>query len=189
MEAHRSYERFEQGRELSAGDGEHPHHARITALIVAVMACFLALATFLSNEAVKEVITGETHRADASARLESNRVKIDISRGNATMLRVLAEGDEAERQAADAAREHEARVGEELRPADAHLNREIDEHQQEVDHANTKHIDFELGEVGLEVGIVLASVSLITRRRWLLGVAGGAAAVGVLLVLAGVLLA
>jgi hypothetical protein len=28
---------------------------------------------------VKEVVTGETHRADTSARLESNRVKIDIA--------------------------------------------------------------------------------------------------------------
>jgi hypothetical protein len=41
--------------------------------------------------------------------------------------------------------------------------------------------------VGLEVGIVLASVSLITRRRWLLGFAGTAAAAGAVLVLVGVL--
>ena len=41
---------------------------------------------FLSNEAVKEVITGETHRAGASARLESNRVKIDIAKGNSVLL-------------------------------------------------------------------------------------------------------
>jgi Domain of unknown function (DUF4337) len=185
VEAHRSYERFEQGHQVV--DGEHPLHARSAALIVAVMACFLAVATFLSNEAVKEVITGETHRADASARLESNRVKIDVAEGNATMLRVLGAASPVERQAAASAREHEARVAEELGPTDARLAGEIDEHQQEVDEANTKHIDFELGEVGLEVGIVLASVSIIARRRWLLGFSAVAASAGILLVAIGLL--
>jgi hypothetical protein len=185
MEAHRSFERFEKQHEVGAG--EHPHHARHTALIVAVMACLLAVASFLANESVKEVITGETHRADASAELANNLVKIDVAEGNATMLRVLGEGNPAERQAAAAARDHEARVIEDLAPADKHLNEEIVDHEHEVDHANTKHVDFELGEVGLEVGIVLASVSLITRRRWLLGFAGTAAAAGAVLVLVGVL--
>jgi hypothetical protein len=186
MEAHRSYERFEQQHEV-AGDGEHPHHARHTALIVAVMACLLAVATFLANEAVKEVITGETHRADTSAQLESNRVKIDVAEGDATMLRVLGEGNSAERKAAAAARAHEERVMTELNPADHHLSEEIDDHEHEVDHANAQYVDYELGEVGLEVGIVLASVSLITRRRWLLGFASAAAAAGLVLVLVGVL--
>ena len=43
--------------------GEEPiwsRHGRQAALLVAVMAAFLAVATFLANEAVKEVITGET---------------------------------------------------------------------------------------------------------------------------------
>jgi Domain of unknown function (DUF4337) len=185
MEAHRSYERFEQGHQVGAA--EHPHHARHTALVVALMACLLAVATFLANESVKEVITGETHRADASAQLEDNRVKIDVAEGNATMLRVLGEGSPAEGKAAAAARGHEARVAGELGPRDAHLHEEIADDEHEVDHANTKHVDFELSEVGLEVGIVLASVSLLTRRRWLLGLAGGAAAAGLVLLLVGLL--
>jgi uncharacterized protein DUF4337 len=187
MEAHRSFERFEKQHQ-STGDGEHPHHASHTALVVAVMACLLAVATFLSDEAVKEVITGETHRADASAQLESNQVKIDVAQADATMLRVLGEGNPAEGRAAAAAQAHEARVVKELGPRDVHLNEEVDHHEHEVDHADTKHIDYELGEVGLEVGIVLASVSLITRRRWLLSLAGAAASAGVLLVLLGLLL-
>jgi hypothetical protein len=186
MEARRSFERFENQHQ-AVGDGEHPHHARHTALVVAVMACLLAVATFLANEAVKEVITGETHRADASAQLENNQVKIDVAEGDATMLRVLGEGSPAEREAAAAARAHEAHVTKELAPTDAQLNEEIGDDEEEVDHANTQHVNYELGEVGLEVGIVLASVSLITRRRWLLGFAAAAAATGALLVLVGVL--
>lgn len=190
MEAHRSYERFEQGHQVAAGgvDPVGPHYGRNAALVVAMMAAFLAIATFLSNEAVKEVITGETHRAEASARLETNRIRIDVAEGNSTMLRVLGAGGAREHDAAAAAGEHEARIVEELEPADADLVAEIQSHEDETAHANTQHIDYELAEVGLQVGIVLASVSIIARRRWLLGAAGAAATAGVVLLLVGLLI-
>lgn len=187
MEAHRSYERFEQGHHAS-GDWEvGPHYARHAAMAVAVIAAFLAIATFLANETVKEVITGETHRADASAKLESNTLKIEINKGNSTLLKVLGRGQPGEREAANHVRAHEAKVVDELEPADAELRHEIAHHDQEVSDANTAHIDYELAEVGLEVGIVLASVSIITRRRWLLGLGGAAASAGVVLIVVGLL--
>lgn len=191
MEAHRSYERFEQGHQIaSGGDGDvGPHYGRNAALVVAVMAAFLAVATFLSNEAVKHVITEETHRADTSAQLESNRVKIDVAEGNATLLRVLAAGGPQEGLAATAARRHDARVVGALGPTDADLTAEIESHERDTAHANTQHVEYELAEVGLQVGIVLASVSIIARRRWLLGAAGAAATAGVALLLVGLLLA
>jgi Domain of unknown function (DUF4337) len=189
MEAHKSYERFEQRHQLAEGEADHlgPHYGRNVAMVVALMAAFLAIAVFLSNEAVKEVITGETHRADASARLESNRVKIDIAKGNSVLLGALAAGNPEQRQAAVEADRHEARIVEELAPADAHLNSEIQAHEDDADHANSQHVVYELAEVGLQVGIVLASVSIIARRRWLLGIGGAAATAGVALLLVGLL--
>jgi len=188
MEAHRSYERFEQGHHVAAG-GELPNHAQMAAVAVAVIACFLAVATFLSNEALKEVITGETHGATAAARLETNRVKIDIAKGNASLLRVLGAGIPARSRAAAKARLHEKRVDDQLRPADHHLNEEIEAHRSEVDDANSQHLAYELAEVAFEVGIVLASISIIARRRWLLGAAGAAATAGIALLVVGLLLA
>ena len=165
-----------------------PQYARVAAAIVAVMAAFLAIATFLANEAVKEVITGETHRATTSAQLESNRVQIDIAEGNATVLRALGTGGGQAQRAAAAADRHEERVVRRLRPKDAGLSEQVQAHAKETDHANTQHIEYELAEVGLQVGIVLASVSIIARRRWLLGAAGAAATAGVVLLLVGLLL-
>jgi len=185
VEAHRSYERFEQGHRVATGAG--PHHSRNAAMAVAAMAALLAVATFLSNEAVKETITGETHRADASARLESNRVKIDIAEGNATLLRTLAAGRARSVRAAALAEGREARVDGALRPVDARLREEVAANEHEVDHSNAQHVLYELSEVGLEVGIVLASVSIIAGRRWLLGAGGAAASAGVVLLLAGLL--
>jgi len=156
-------------------------------MVVAVMAAFLAIATFLSNEAVKEVITGETHRADASAQLETNRVKIDVASGNGMLLRILGEGSAEEHRAAAEAERHQARVAEELRPADARLNAEIRSYERDTDRADTQHVDYELAAVGLQVGIVLASISIIARRRWLLALGGAAATAGVALLLVGLL--
>ncbi len=153
MPAHRSVERFETGHH---GDGrlDTPGFAKQAALIVAVLAALLAVATFLSNESVKEVITGETNRADTSSRLESNRLKIDVAGGNATMLRVLADGPRDEAEAATAAIAHERRIEKELAPADHALVEEIHHDEVHVDHYNDKHLLYELAEVGLEVGIV-----------------------------------
>ncbi|HKZ15583.1 MAG TPA: DUF4337 family protein [Solirubrobacterales bacterium] len=185
MEAHRSIERFESGHRSTGGELDTPQFARQAALVVAVMAAFLAVATFLSNEAVKEVITGETSRADTSSRLESNRLKIDVAEGAATMLKVLADGPRDEAQAATAAAVHERRVEKELAPADAALVEEMRHDEEHVDHYNDKHLLYELAEVGLEVGIVLSTVSIIAHRRWLLGSGVGVGLVGAILLIAG----
>jgi hypothetical protein len=186
MPAHRSVERFENGHR---GDGEldTPGFARQAALIVAMMAALLAIATFLSNEAVKEVITGETHRADTSSRLESNQLKIDVAGGNATLLRVLADGPHDEAQAAVAAAVHERRIERELAPADHALVEEEHHDEQHVDHYNSKHLLYELAEVALEVGIVLSTVSIIAHRRWLLGSGAAVGVVGAVLLALGAL--
>jgi hypothetical protein len=189
MEAHKSFELYEQGHQLGTGEESHvgPDYGRNAALVVAVMAALLAVAMFLSNESVKEVITGETDRVDTSGQLESNLLKIDVAEGNEVLLRVLAAGSAGEHQAAGLADRHEARVIRELGPADARLKSAIQTKEHEIDDANSRHVDYELAEVGLQIGIVLASVSIIARRRWLLGVSGLAATAGVAFMVAGLL--
>ena len=186
MPAHRSVERFESGHHGSGGL-DTPGFARQAALVVAVMAALLAVATFLSNEAVKEVITGETHRSDTSSRLESNELKIDVAAGSATMLKVLANGPHNEAEAAVAASAHERRIEHELAPADHRLVEEIHHDEEHVDHYNDKHLLYELAEVGLEVGIVLSTVSIIAHRRWLLASGAAVGVVGTVLLVAGAL--
>jgi hypothetical protein len=180
-------EHFESGHRVGGGELDTPQFARQAALVVAILAAFLAVATFLSNEAVKEVITGETNRADISSRLESNRLKIDVAAGNATMLKVLADGPHDEAEAATAAIAHERRIQQELVPADERLVEEMHHDEEHVDHYNDKHLLYELAEVGLEVGIVLATVSIIAHRRWLLGGGLAVGAVGAVLLVAGLI--
>ena len=180
-------ERFESGHRATGGELDTPGFARQAALVVAILAAFLAVATFLSNESVKEVITGETGRADTSSRLESNRLKIDVAAGNATMLKVLADGPRDEARAAVAAIAHERRIAEDLAPADEALVEEMHHDEEHVDEYNDKHLLYELAEVGLEVGIVLATVSIIAHRRWLLASGAAVGTVGAVLLVIGAL--
>ena len=63
----------------------------------------------------------------------------------------------------------------ELTPIDRKLAAEIRHDQHERNHANDVHLIFEVSAIAFQVGIVLAGVSIIARRRWLLA---GSAIVG-----------
>ena len=92
---------------------------------MAVLAAFLAVATFLSNESVKEVITGETKSADTNATLETNDVKNLIASGDSTLLRVVGTGNPKEAVAVAKAQALETRINAELVPIDAALRAKI----------------------------------------------------------------
>lgn len=142
--------------------------SRTAAIVVAVLAVFLAIAMFLSSEAIKEAITGETKVADTSAVLEANEVKTIVAESNAQILRVVAVGSPLARRANAKAQALDARIVNELAPIDRKLADQIRVDQRERNHANDRHLMFELSAIGLQVGIVLAGVSIIARRRWLL---------------------
>lgn len=188
MESHDALEHFEkvsEADEESAGPGGQL--ARSAAVVVAVLAAFLAIATFLSNESVKEVITGETKGSDTSAQLEANDVKTIIANADALLLRVVGTGNPKEAAAAAKAEELEKSVQSELQPADRRLEAKIVADMHERDRADQRHLLYELAEVGIQVGIVLAGISILVRRRWLL--TGGAVlgAAGVVVLIAGLL--
>jgi hypothetical protein len=180
MEAHESFQRFEQ-----VAHGRLDDLSRTAAIVVAVLAVFLAIATFLSNEAIKEAITGETKTADTTAVMEANEVKKIIAESNAEILRVVAVGNPLARRASAKAQALDARIANELTPIDRKLADRIHLDQRERDHANDRHLVFEVSAIGFQVGIVLAGVSIIVRRRWLLGGGGIVGLAGVVVMITG----
>ncbi|MDX6658453.1 MAG: hypothetical protein QOH62_3246 [Solirubrobacteraceae bacterium] len=183
MEAHESFQRFER---LPHGDLDNL--ARTAAILVAVLAAFLSIATFLSNEAIKEAITGETKVADTTAVMEANEVKRIIADSNAQILRVVAVGSPLARGATAKAEALDARIENELAPIDRRLADQISLHQRERDHANDRHLVFEVSTIGFQVGIVLAGISIIVRRRWLLAGGGIVGVAGLVFMIAGLVI-
>ena len=94
MESHDALQRFEKMRE--AAEGSHPPNMRLArpaAVVVAVLAALLAIAAFLSNQAIKNVITSETRGADTTAQLEIKDLKSIVASNDALLLRVLSTGN------------------------------------------------------------------------------------------------
>jgi hypothetical protein len=186
--AREALERFEHahhhgGREDDDhGDAARSPLVRNAAITVAVLAACLAVATLLATKAMTKVITGETKAADTNAALHANEVKTTIAENDATLFRVIG-GDAGEKQAAERAVELEERLVKHYGPIDAALQKKAHAYEASRDTAETKHKLYEYSTAGLQIAIVIASISIIARRRWLLqgswGV--GVASVGVLL--------
>jgi Domain of unknown function (DUF4337) len=68
MEAHEAFERFERSHHQAghheSDDGGSASFATQAALLVAILAAFLAVATFKANEAVKDAIQEQTKVSD-----------------------------------------------------------------------------------------------------------------------------
>jgi len=183
MEAHESFRRFER-----VAHGPLDDFSRTAAIVVAVLAAFLAIAMFLSNEAIKEAITGETKTADTTAVMEANDVKAIIADSNAQILRVVSVGNPLARAASAKAEALDARIANELAPTDRKLADQLHHHERERDHANDRHLAFEVSAIGFQVGIVLAGVSIIVRRRWLLASGGIVGLAGVVMLITGLII-
>jgi hypothetical protein len=184
MESHEALERFEKvvrGHEESRGEGGKL--ARAAAIVVAVLAAFLAVATYLGNQATTKVITDETRGADTQAQLEANDIKTIVAGANSVLLRVVGTGNPKESAAVAKAQEFEGRVQAELKPTDQRLSARVGADQADRSRAEQRHKLYAVSEVGLQVAIVLAGISILVRRQWLLACGGllGAAGVGFLI--------
>lgn len=156
------------------GGGTLAHRARVTAIIIAVLAAVLAVADLSAHRATKTIVTSvskvsalatqyeaiDNHRTT----LENDRLLLDAI-GGAKATRALGSAD---RQAkALAADEHEIAV---KRTA----------FDTKAEHADDRYSNLEIGIGALQMAIVLASVSLVAAARWLLGAGVAAGLIGLL---------
>jgi len=187
MEAHEALRRHEHIVEANGHSGGGAL-AQQAALMVAVIAVFLAVATFLATNAQTRVVIGETKAADAGARLEANETRTTMADSNATLLRVIgADGHPKQATAIAEAEQLEERIVAEYGPIDRKLEHEIEDEHHQRDRAEHQHLLLELSEVALQIGIVLAGVAILARRRWLLGGGGLIATAGIALLAVGAL--
>src|SRR4051794_11079513 len=185
MEAHEAVDRFGHSHRASGG-GEEPSFTMQAALAVAILAGLLAIATFLVNDAVKDAIQSETRAADAHSSQNVFQTEKEVALLDASIVQAMSASKDSGLAAASKADEHTLMADErKFLEQTQSLKKKVSEARGEVSHANDKHLRYELAVVALQIGIVLASVSIIARRRFLLYGGTAAGAVGaVLLVLA-----
>ena len=134
---------------------------------------------------MKDAIQNQTKVSDADAKLQTFKTQVLIFNSDQLLLTLFANGaDQNLAKGAGAGLKELNTASKRIKPDQDKLAEVVKEKGKEVKDANDKHLLYELAAVLLQIAIVLASVSIIARRRFLLygGQFLGAAGVVVLVV-------
>jgi hypothetical protein len=156
---------------------------RRAAVVVSVMAALLAVSNLAGSRASTEAILAQARASDTYNEYQANSLKRHINDDDATQLRILAAGTPAEAPANAQADTLEQAVNDKYQPAQDELLPEAQNLEHERDVAEARHRGFQSAEAAFQLGIVLASISIVARARWLLLIGAALGAVGVLLAL------
>jgi Domain of unknown function (DUF4337) len=175
---------------------EHAEHAeevtehreefgRRAAVLVSIMAALLAIASLAGTRASTEAILSQEKASDTYNEYQANSLKRHINLDDAMALRLLAANGPMAADANQQAAALEAAVATKYQPAqDALLPRaQALEHERDV--AEARHRGFQSAEAAFQLGIVLASISIVARSRPLLAAGGVLGLVGLVLSLNG----
>lgn len=186
------------GPEHHLEEAEHAHHAvhdsfnRRVAMTMAIVAATLACVTMLSHRAHNQTLSNQikandniTERANVFARYQAKKNRQYQADATVALLTaVTASGPgrsaaEAERWQKNAAKwKEDAEV---IRKEGEKLNEEIKKFEAEAHKYHQRSDYFDMGELGVELALVLCSIAVLTRGRafWYAGIAVGAVGVAV----------
>ena len=186
----RARDSIEEAREAHEVHGDAG--ARRAAILISVVAAALALAEMQEKGAQNEYMTRHIQVSDDYAFYQAKTMRANLYSLHADTLAALpdASAPAIAKQITDA-REIAARLeDDEKTQGRKQLLALVDQHRRERDREERRYESFEFVVGALQIAIVLASVSVVTRVRALevgAGVLGAGAIVAGLLIAAGVL--
>jgi Domain of unknown function (DUF4337) len=170
-------------------EGHGPDHAKretiISACTAAVLAVCAAIGSLLSGHAANEAILHQSKATDQWSYYQAKKTKGHIYEVGKDIVGVLAEV-QGSASAQRVQRHFEDQV-KKYKEDKEDPEREARHLEQESERQFDKHHSYALGVAAFQVGIVMASISIMVRYRpvWYLSLAGGAA--GAILLVAGLL--
>ena len=162
---------------------EHQEHAahdksmRPVALLMAILAVLVAVTTLLGQRASTEAVLSQAHASDQWAEYQAKHIRQNETKLAIDLLDTLPVKNEAAAAQLKAKyQQHSATWAEELKAT----SDEARHHEAEGQLAERRLDRFDLGEALLEVGLVITSITLLTRRSMYALLGGVFAALGVL---------
>jgi Domain of unknown function (DUF4337) len=178
VETREVLEHVEQAEEAA----EHREkYGRNAAVVVSVLAALLAIASLAGSRASTEAILAQAKASDTWTQYQDNSLKRHVNLDDAALIRILAAGTANEVAANQQAASLEQAVTDKYQPAqDALMPQALDlEHERDL--AEARHRGFQTAEAAFQLGIVLSSISIVARARWLLLVGGALGVIGLIL--------
>jgi hypothetical protein len=169
MEAHDALEH----RHLAEEAAQSPEtFGRRAAILVSILAAFLAIAAIAGNRAMTEALLAQQQASDAWNEFQANSLKRHVNEGDAALLRSLAAGSPNEAEAEQRATALEADVASKYQPNQDTLQHKAQDLERERDLAERRHRRFEVAEAGFQLAIVLSSIAIVGGTAALLWAGG-----------------
>ena len=178
METRDVLEHAEQAEEAAE---KREDFGRRAAVVVSIMAALLAIASLAGSRASTEAILAQAKASDTYNEYQANSLKRHVNLDDAAQLRILGSGTQAEAVAEQQAASLEKAVADKYQPAQDQLLPAAQDLEHERDLAESRHRGFQSAEAAFQLGIVLASISIVARARWLLAIGAGLGVLGVVL--------
>ncbi|MGA7833147.1 MAG: DUF4337 domain-containing protein [Terracidiphilus sp.] len=155
---------------------EHAEHAghdqsmRPVALTMTVLAVLVAVVTVLGHHTDTDAILSQDRATDTWGEYQAHKIRANEADLTAKMLSVVTIADE------NAARKLEKTIADDKEKKAEEIKNDMEKAEAleaQVEQAEKKAKHFDLGEVLLEIGLVVTSITLLTKKRayWFAGMA------------------
>jgi hypothetical protein len=175
-----------EGIELPEHEEHEPHHPLTipVSVTISILAVLGAIVTLLGHRSHTEELLLQAKASDQWNFYQAKDIRLHEMDAVADMLGALAPH---EREETSAVREKYVKEVERYTEDKKEIRKKSEELESERDLISHRADRFDAGEVFLEMGLVICSITLLTKKRffWFSGIAIGA--VGVVLAITGLL--
>lgn len=164
MEANEAQELQEQ-----AEHGAHESSMRPVAFTMSVLAVLVAVTTVLGHRTHTEAVLNQNKATDQWNFYQAHKIRANETALAADLLTAVTVGDKAAAaKLAKSYADHQSKWADDLKQEQDQAGAL----EAKVDQAEARADRFDLAEALLEIGLVITSVTLLTRRRayWYLGI-------------------
>ena len=180
------------GAHESMEHAEHAHHASSSnkqiALLIAVLALFLAFSETLGKSAQTEALNRNIEASNLWAFFQAKSTKQSLAEAALDQLQIQRESPQISPEQRAHLDKQIVQYKEKVARYDKEKNdlkAKVEGLEKEYDRLNMKDDQFDISEALLSVGIALLGITALTQKRWLLGVAVVFAGFGLLIGTAG----
>ena len=156
---------------------EHPSLAPIS-VTMAILAVCVAVVSLLGHRSHTEELLMQNRATDQWAYYQAKNIRRHNYEMGVDMLALVEFKDKAQ---ADKVREKYQGEADRYTKEQAEIEEQAKELEAESSRAGNKSDRFDLGEVFLEIALVISSLALLSRKRfyWFLGIISGVAGLGI----------
>ncbi|MFZ1908741.1 MAG: DUF4337 domain-containing protein [Burkholderiales bacterium] len=164
----------------------HGEHNKGIALLIAVLALVLAFSETLGKSAQTEALDANIQASNLWSFFQAKTIRQTTLKTAAEQLEALAAGEAAKKQV-EAWKKNAERYQSEPETGEGRkeLSARAKKAEQRRDRAMTAYHHYELASAAVQIGIVLASASIITAMPVLAWIAGALGAIGAALCVVG----